>query len=299
MKDLIIKEKDFQLQEYKEKFLDYIDVSDKTVDTYKIAIEQFYIYLKDNNITRPERNDIINYREYLKEEHKPTTVNSYLIAVRNFFKFLSYEGIYKDITENVKGVKLEQIHLKNGLSEEDIKKVLDVCKNNKEVLLVKLMIGCALRCNEVVNIRLQDFYKDSGVTMLKVLGKARDGYKQDSVKIDDRLLQLIKEYVKEYNIKDYLFVSSSNNNNGNKITTKTVRSTIKSLFEKAGLDNLDMLSAHSLRHTSVELALKSGLSIQEVSESVRHKNIATTMIYKKELDKKESLFANNLCDALF
>lgn len=299
MKDLIIKEKDFQLQEYKEKFLDYIDVSDKTVDTYKIAIEQFYVYLKDNNITKPERSDIINYREYLKEEHKPTTVNSYLIAVRNFFKFLSYEGIYKDITENVKGVKLEQIHLKNGLSEEDIKKVLDVCKNNKEVLLVKLMIGCALRCNEVVNIRLQDFYKDSGITMLKVLGKARDGYKQDSVKIDDRLLQLIKEYVKEYNIKDYLFVSSSNNNNGNKITTKTVRSTIKSLFEKAGLDNLDMLSAHSLRHSSCELALKSGLSIQEVSENMRHKSIQTTLIYQKELDKKESLFANNLCDALF
>lgn len=299
MKDLIIKEKDFQLQGYKEKFLDYIDVSDKTIDTYKIAIEQFYIYLKDNNITKPERSDIINYREYLKEEHKPTTVNSYLIAVRNFFKFLNYEGIYKDITENVKGIKLEQIHLKNGLSEEDIKKVLDVCKNNKEVLLVKLMIGCALRCNEVVNIRLQDFYKDSGITMLKVLGKARDGYKQDSVKIDDRLLQLIKEYVKEYNIKDYLFVSNSNNNNGNKITTKTVRSTIKSLFEKAGLDNLDMLSAHSLRHSSCELALKSGLSIQEVSENMRHKSIQTTLIYQKELDKKESLFANNLCDALF
>lgn len=299
MENLMIKENDFQLQEYKEKFLDYIDVSDKTVDTYKIAIEQFYMYLKDNNITKPERSDIINYREYLKEEHKPTTVNSYLIAVRNFFKFLNYEGIYKDITENVKGVKLEQIHLKNGLSEEDIKKVLDVCKNNKEVLLVKLMIGCALRCNEVVNIRLQDFYKDSGITMLKVLGKARDGYKQDSVKIDDRLLQLIKEYVKEYNIKDYLFVSNSNNNNGNKITTKTVRSTIKSLFEKAGLDNLDMLSAHSLRHSSCELALKSGLSIQEVSENMRHKSIQTTLVYQKELDKKESLFANNLCDALF
>lgn len=299
MENLMIKENDFQLQEYKEKFLDYIDVSDKTIDTYKIAIEQFYIYLKDNNITKPERSDIINYREYLKEEHKPTTVNSYLIAVRNFFKFLNYEGIYKDITENVKGVKLEQIHLKNGLSEEDIKKVLDVCKNNKEVLLVKLMIGCALRCNEVVNIRLQDFYKDSGITMLKILGKARDGYKQDSVKIDDRLLQLIKEYVKEYNIKDYLFVSSSNNNNGNKITTKTVRSTIKSLFEKAGLDNLDMLSAHSLRHSSCELALKSGLSIQEVSENMRHKSIQTTLVYQKELDKKESLFANNLCDALF
>lgn len=299
MENLMIKGNDFQLQEYKEKFLDYIDVSDKTIDTYKIAIEQFYIYLKDNNITKPERSDIINYREYLKEEHKPTTVNSYLIAVRNFFKFLNYEGIYKDITENVKGVKLEQIHLKNGLSEEDIKKVLDVCKNKKEVLLVKLMIGCALRCNEVVNIRLQDFYKDSGITMLKVLGKARDGYKQDSVKIDDRLLQLIKEYVKEYNIKDYLFVSNSNNNNGNKITTKTVRSTIKSLFEKAGLDNLDMLSAHSLRHSSCELALKSGLSIQEVSENMRHKSIQTTLIYQKELDKKESLFANNLCDALF
>jgi integrase/recombinase XerC len=134
--------------------------------------------------------------------------------------------------------------------------------------------------------------------MLKVLGKARGGLKQDSVKIDYRLFELIQEYVKEFNITDYLFVSTSNHNSNGKLTTKTIRYIVTNLFKKAGLD-MERLSTHSTRHTTVELALESGMAIQEVSEFVRHKSISTTLVYSKELEQRNSVIANKLADIIF
>lgn len=299
MQEIILKQKnDLEVENYVDKFLNYIDVSDKTVETYKIALRQFCSYLHEKGIKNPTREEIIEYREYLKEYLKPTSVNAYLIAIRNLYNYLEYEGITKNITKNIKGIKLEQRHLKRGLSQEEIQKVLSVCKDERERLIIKLMITTALRCNEVVNIQLEDFYEDKGVAMLRVLGKGRDNIKQDIVKIDDRLLEDIKTYIQNYNITDYLFVSTSNNNKGGKITTKTIRLIVTDLFKKAGLD-MDMLSAHSTRHTSCELALENGLDLREVSEFMRHKNISTTIIYSKELDKRNSMVANTLANVVF
>ena len=300
MQEIILKEKnELEVENYVDKFLNYIDVSNKTVETYKIALRQFCGYLHEKGIKNPTREEIIEYREYLKEHLKPTSVNAYLIAIRNLYNYLEYEGITKNITKNIKGIKLEQRHLKRGLSQEEIQKVLSVCKDERERLIIKLMITTALRCNEVVNIQLEDFYEDKGVAMLRVLGKGRDNIKQDIVKIDDRLLEDIKTYIQNYNITDYLFVSTSNNNKGGKITTKTIRLIVTDLFKKAGLD-MNMLSPHSTRHTSCELLLQKGMSINEVSQFMRHGSILTTTIYDKELDfrkcKGSSILGNCIYD---
>lgn len=286
------------VKDYVEKFLNYIDVEEKTRDTYKIALKQFCGYLISKGVNTPTRDEIIEYREFLKENHKPTTVNSYLIAIRNLYNYLEYEGITKDITKNIKGIKLEQKHLKRGLSKEEIIKVLDVCKDNRERLMVKMMINLGLRCNELVNIQLEDFYDDKGVIMLKVLGKARNGLKQDSIKVDNRLFDMISDYVREYSITDYLFTSTSNHNKNGKLTTKTIRLTITNLFKKANLD-MNMLSTHSTRHTTVELLLENGVDLREVSEFVRHKSLNTTLIYSKEVNQRNSITSNVLADMLF
>ena len=299
MNTIIVRENgNLKVKDHVKKFLDYIDVSPKTTETYKIALRQFVSYLDKNNISNPTREQIIEYREQLKEYLKPNTVNSYLIAIRNLYQWLEYEEITKDITKNIKGIKLENKHLKRGLSLEEIGKVLNVCKDTREELLVKLMINLGLRCNEVVNIELNDFYDDKGIIMLKVLGKARDGLKQDSIKVDDRLFELIKKYVKEYDIQDYLFVSNSNHNHNGKLTTKTIRYIITNLFKKAELD-MNKLSTHSTRHTTCELLLENNMPIQEVSEFMRHRQVSTTLVYSKELDQRNSLASNKLADIMF
>lgn len=290
-----IVEKEIDYQELIDRFISYIDVSENTMITYKRSLKQFFKYLKENDILNPSRENILDFKEYLKENNKPNTVNLYLASVKNFFKWLEYENITKDIAKNIKSIKMSKNHIKRGLTKEEIQKVLENCENTREELLIKLMITCALRTNEVVNIRLEDFYLESGVVLLKILGKGRNGIKQDIVKIDNRIYELIKKYCGEYNIKDYLFTSTSNHNNNGKLNTITIRRIINNIFNRSNID-MSRISAHSTRHTSVELALESGMSIQEVCEMARHSNISTTMIYSKEIKQRESNFANILAD---
>ena len=48
------------------RFIYFIDVSPKTMLTYKISIRQFFKWLKTNWIYEPQRQDIIRYKEDLK-----------------------------------------------------------------------------------------------------------------------------------------------------------------------------------------------------------------------------------------
>ena len=298
MKEIVLNENNIKINDYMNRFLQYIDVAENTTQTYAVGLKSFALYLKEHNIKNPTREDIIAYREYLKENHKPNTVNLYLAAVRNFYSWLEYEEITKDITKKVKGIKMAQRHLRRGLSEEELSKVLKCCSTKRETLMIQLMVTCGLRCNEVVNIELNDFYNDKGVVMLRVLGKARDGQKQDSVKVDDRIFEFMKEYIKENNIEDYLFVSTSNHNKNGKLSTATIRRTVKGLFERAELD-MEMLVAHSTRHTTCELALDRGMELKAVSEFMRHKSLQTTLVYSKESDARKSTIANQLADIIF
>lgn len=289
----VLERKELVIEPLIQRFLNYIDVSDNTVKSYNVGLLQFNDYLKCNGIKTPTREDVINFREWLKITHKPNTVNAYLIAVRNFYSWLEYENITKDVTKKIKGIKLERCHLKRGLSQDEIKQVLSVCKNIREELIVKLLLTCALRINELRNIRLEDFYNDKGVIMLKVLGKARNGIKQDSVKIDSRIFEDIKKYCNEYNVKDHLFYSTSNENYGEVISTTSLRKIVNNLFKIANLDTT-MLSPHSFRHSACEMLLDNGTPVQDVSQFLRHKSINTTMIYARELNQRKSTMVNTL-----
>ena len=297
MNELVLNEnKKIMVKDYIQRYLDYIDVSDNTIKTYNVGLLQFMEYLRNKNILYPTREDIIAFREYLKMEHKETTINSYLIAIRNFFGWLEYEGITKNITKNVKGLKIGNEHKRNALTLDQCKLVLENAKNLREKVIFLLSTTCGLRANELVNIRLQDFKIKQYKICLYVLGKARD-YKEDFVIVDREIYDIICNYVKEYDITDYLFTSTSNHNNNGQLTTKTIRLIIKDMFKRIGLDS-DEYSLHSCRHTFATLAILSGKDIREVSQAMRHKSINTTTIYLHDMEKLNNQCTSSVTNAI-
>lgn len=288
--------KKLDFQTLKKQFIDYIDVSDKTVETYSSAIKQFLNYMQENDITNPQREDIISFREHLKENYELNTVNGLMIALRQFFKFLEYSGVYKNITENVKGVKIENYHKREYLTLEQCKSVLNGAKNMREKLLFTITFTCGLRANEVANIRLEDFTMKGGKHCLYILGKDRDG-KQDYVVVSRETFELIQEYVKEYNIQDYLFVSESNHNKGGKVSTCTLRRMINKMYERVGIVGKEYVF-HSLRHSFATLSLQNGIDIREVSKGLRHKNLNTTEVYAHDLEKINNRCSNTISNML-
>lgn len=278
-----------------ERYLDFIDVTKTTYDTYKNGLKMLFIYFKENNITNPTRQDIIDFREHLKQEHSLSTVNTYLISTRNFFKWLEYENIYKDITKNIKGVTVSREHKREALSEEQAKLALNNVKNTKEKIILLLGLCCGCRANEICNIQLNDFVEKDGKILLYLLGKARDG-KVDFVVVDNLVYQEIKNYIKEYNITNYL-ITSDYKHDGSKVTNKTIRYIVKDIFRRIGIDN-DMYTAHSLRHSYATISIKNDADIREVQQALRHRNLETTMIYLHDLEAKNNpcsnIVSNNL-----
>ena len=150
-----------------ERYLDYIDVSDATQKEYHTGLKLFFEYCKEKNINEVKRQDIIEYRNRLQEQGKSAnTINLYLVSVKNFFKWLEYEGIYKDVAKNIKAMPVQNTHIRESLDVDQIKELLKHCQDDKEKLIISLAITTGIRCNEMCNIRVQDIVNKNGVNCL-------------------------------------------------------------------------------------------------------------------------------------
>ena len=287
-------------------FIEFIDAKPKTIQTYTRAIKQFYKYMMENGITQPKRQDIIAYRDDLQASgHKPTTIQNYIVALKQFFNWTQQMGYYPNIADHVKGVKISKDHKKDYLTSRQIGQVLKAIdtsdeKGLRDYAIIGLMATGGLRTIEVANARIEDLRTLGNDTVLYLLGKGRDE-RTDYIKVPDIVESAIRRYLMTRNIKDKsqpLFASTSRNNKGKGITTRTVSSIVKTRMQAVGLDD-ERLTAHSLRHSAVTIALLNGMDLQEVQQFARHSNIQTTMIYSHAIERAKNHCESTIAQSIF
>ena len=274
-------------------FISFLDVKEKTADTYRKALKRLFQYFAENNISQPTRSDLIAFRDELKAVNKASTVKTYLTATRLFFRWLEQEGLYKNIADKIKGAKVEHGHKKDALTVDQVKDVIDTFTTDTEASTAKrdyaifcLMVTCGLRTIEVVRADLEDLRTLGSKTVLYVQGKGKDE-KSEYVIITREVEKAIRSYLAtrtDATDKAPLFSSTSNNSKGKRLTTRTISGIVKERLKLAGL-NSNRLTAHSLRHTAVTLSLLGGSTLQEARQFARHSNIATTEIYAHNLER--------------
>ena len=293
------------LNNWLDRFFMFIDVKAKSADTYKKATKQFMKYLAENGITEPTRDTVISWREYLRAEHKPTTIQLYLTAVKLFFTWLEQEGLYKNIANKVKGVKIQKGHKKDSLTSNQSKEVLSdidttTAKGKRDFAIVALLLTTGLRTIEIVRADVADLRTVGDSTVLFIQGKGRDE-KSEYVKVAPQVEKALREYLKTrdgLNDDEPLFTSTSNENKGERLTTRTISKIAKTSLVNAGL-NSDRLTAHSFRHTAGTLALMNGAELTQVQQLLRHTNINTTMIYLHSIDRAKNNSEAIVADAIF
>lgn len=275
-----------------EEYKQYIDGTQKTVETYTRALRQFFNYLSLNGITAPARADIVAFREDLKASgHKPSTVQNYITAVKLFFKWTAQAGYYPDIASHIKGAKLDRYHKKDYLTGNQIKTVLNSIDRStptgaRDYTIMVLMTTGGLRDIEVVRADIGDLRTLGESTVLYLQGKGREE-KTEYIKIPVTTEQALRQYLASRGTvsdTEPLFTGIGNRNKGGRLTTRSISGIVKKHLRAAGFDS-PRLTAHSLRHTAVTLSLLAGREITEVQQFARHSNIATTMIYNHSLDR--------------
>ena len=283
----------------------YIDVAPNSKETYRKAIKQFLVYIHENATSQPTRETVIEWRDSLKADHKPTTIQTYLTAVKLFFRWLEQEGIYKNVADHVKGVKVSTGHKKDYLTSKQSHKVLasidtDTLKGLRDYAIVGLMLTTGVRTIEVTRADIADLRTVGDTTVLFVQGKGKDE-KADYVKLAPQVEDAIRAYITARGATEEsepLFTSTSRNNYGERMTTRSIRAIAKNSMVEAGF-NSDRLTAHSMRHTAGTLALLNGASTREVQQLLRHSNINTTMIYAHELDREKNNSELKVANAIF
>lgn len=283
----------------------YIDASPRTIETYSKAIKQFFAYLSENGIGQPQREDIVAYRDSLKQNHKPTTVQSYLAAVKLFFQWTEREGLYPNISDRVKGAKLDTEHKKDYLTTKQVGKLLSkidrsTLKGKRDYAMLSVMVTTGLRTISIIRANIADIRTAGDSIALYYQGKGHEE-KADYVKLAEPVEEAVREYLKARGAAASakpLFSSIANRNSGERMTTRSISRVAKDHLIDIGLES-DRLTAHSLRHTAATLNLLNGGTVEETQQLLGHKNINTTLIYSHALERAKNNSENRISKAIF
>ncbi len=289
-----------------DRFVDFLDVSQSSVHTYSFGVRRFIEFLNEQSINMPTRETVLMYKKALTEKHcKPSTIALYLSALRRFFAWLESEGMYPNITAGVKSPKQDTGHKKDAFSAVQLQSIMQsmnrrTLQGKRDYAMFTLIAACGLRTVEVIRANVGDIREVYGEYCLYVQGKGRNT-KSEFVKLAQPVIEAIREYLAERgNVDDEapLFASCSKRNYGGRLTTRTVSGVCKNAMKSAGYNSI-RLTAHSLRHSAVTIALMTGASLQEVQAFARHSNLNTTMIYSHEVNRLKSQVENKIAGAIF
>ncbi len=297
----------FNYENIIDQFISNIDVKNTSKETYRRQIKAFFhwwdIELKyKNNITRE---DILSYKSYLEKNNlSPLTISSYILVVRKFFTWREETG-FPNPAKGIKGSKRSKGFRKDPLILSQILKLLsNIDTSNiigkRDYALINLLIRTGLRTIEIVRANRDDIRQESGVPVLWIQGKGRD-LKDEFVVLTEDTLEPLYNYfncLKKLKIKNQkrdipLFVSFSKRNKGRVLTTRSISRIVKDRLRNVNIDS-NRLSAHSLRHTAITLALQAGATLQEAQVLGRHSNINTTLIYAHNINRIENAPENKI-----
>lgn len=272
-----------------DEFIQSLDVSDRSRETYHAALNVFLAFLSTQAISVPTRQDILAYKGILVQRGLSAfTVSTYLVAVRQLFSWLEAEKVCPNIAATIKGLKRPQTHSKEILNTWQIHKLLGFDRADisglRDYAIINLMLRTGLRTIEVVRADVTDIGTEGAEIVLRIQGKGRDS-KDAFVVLTDEAYQPIYDYLQARGVNEGpIFLSHSDRTHGQRLSTRGLRDIICRRMQAAGVKT-DKVSAHSLRHTTATLALMNGADVVGVRDMLRHQDLNTTMIYVRNLKR--------------
>ena len=277
-----------------DRWLNYLDARPKTIQTYSRAIRQFLLWLIAEDNRRPQREDILRYRDELLKKHKATTAQSYLAAVKQFFKWTGLQGIYPDICVHIKGVQIDAGFKRDHLTAHQCSKLMkSIDRKNprglRDYAILAVMLTTGVRTVEIQRANVRDLAVSGGGTVLYVQGKGHDD-RNSYVKLGPYAEDAVREYLatrRNFKPDDPLFVSMANRNMDGRMTTRSITRIVKGRMIGANLIS-ERWTAHSCRHTAATLGLLSGSTIAEIQQMLRHASINTSLLYSHALERERN-----------
>lgn len=257
----------------------------KTRENYERYLKNYFRFAKVKDYSDINLENVRQFRLTLaRREMKKSTQSYYMIALRNFLKYLAQNDYDVLPADRIELPKLSQRQIEI-IDYSDLERLLNTAsdtdlKGLRDRAILELLFSTGLRLSELCALNRYIDFKKGEIT---VRGK---GDKLRVVFVSDGARQIIKNYLdKRGDAEEALFISILNEKVIGRITPRAVQRLLNLYARKAGIMEKSV-TPHTLRHQFATDLLMNGADLRSVQELLGHSNISTTQVYTHVTNKQ-------------
>jgi site-specific recombinase XerD len=238
--------------------------AETSIENYVSQVKLF-LHKHEQLFTEPAKINETAIKDWLLTSQSVNGRKHRISALKLFYKFTIKQPMKLKYIEYPRSEK----NLPIVLSQEEVQRMFDACKNTKHLVIMALLYSCGLRVSELINLQWSNI--DRSRKIINII-KAK-GFKDRQVPLAENLIPLLERYWKEYKSVQYIL----NGQTELQYTAKSVGEVVKQLAQKAGINK--RVYTHLLRHCSFTHLLENGIDISLIQKIAGHASPKTTSIY--------------------
>ena len=252
-------------------WLQHNEMSQGTIYKYRYYLNQLEQFMDGAAVTK-ER--VMIWKETLRRNLSPVTVNGALAAVNGFFRYLGWNDCL------VKFIKVKQqvfCSRQKELKREEYLQLVEAAQkdgNERLCLLIQTLCSTGIRISELSYITVTAVEKQ--IVQVDCKGKVR------TIFLTRQLCRLLKEYAEKRKVQSGpIFVTRS----GKPMDRSNIWREMKKIGKKAGI-NPQKIFPHNLRHLFARVYYSQEKDLLRLSDILGHSSVNTTRIYTMESGEK-------------
>lgn len=274
-------------------WLDSVDVTDVSKRSYRVKLNLWFRWLNNihYDVRRPTRQQVLDYKRHLEAEGKSSlTVDSYITAVRLFYRYCVRMRYYEDITDGVRCSTKLRGYRKSPLKREDATRLLDSISTDKLIgkrdkLMIAMMLLLGFRTCEIERMNVGDIDVVYDTRVINVQRKGRHD-KAEAVALTPYIDTLLSDYMSEREVESWdepLFCSVRGERS--RLQRTSISEIVHDRLCSIGIND-PHITAHSLRHTCACLLLADGVEMETVRDVLGHTSTNTTRLYVAQMQSQ-------------
>jgi len=239
--------------------------SEATIEKYVRDVDGFMAFAGEGKVLAKE--EVIAYKQHLKETYAVSSANSMLVAVNRFLCFLGCRDCTVKLFKAQKAVFRPK---EREISKEEYLRLVETAKNqgkSRLCLIMQTICATGIRISELPFVTVEGLASRRTIVSLK--GKSR------VVILPVQLCRQLRQYARENQISSgSIFVSK----NGRPIDRSNILHAMKALCQEAEVERSKVFP-HNLRHLFALTYYKRERDVCHLADILGHSNINTTRIY--------------------
>ncbi|MEM9092769.1 MAG: tyrosine-type recombinase/integrase [Cyanobacteria bacterium P01_F01_bin.53] len=253
----------------------------RTTATHYISDIKQFLNSYDGSLLEVSPTDIDRFIDRQRASGKSSsTVKRRVSSLKSFFEYVRREQgdpIWENPVHLKRHASKQAKQLPKDLSNEEVKRLLDVIKSERDRAMVLLMLYGGLRVGELLSVKKVDFTvpKEEGEPVrLRVKGK---GEKERIVYLPQPSFEPIERYLS--GVGDDA-PSLFTNHRGKPLLSNGVQWVLRRYGQECGVS----LTPHQLRHTCARWLAEGRMPLLSLSRFLGHRDVHTTQRYIDNAD---------------